>query len=66
LKIDGTFFNSLFLNDESTKFLKILILFFSLLTLGFISKAFSLQNLNFFEFFILFLLSLLSLLLIIS
>ena len=66
LKIEGVFLNFLFLNDESTKLSKILILIFSVLTLGVISKSFSVQNLNFFEFFIIFLLSLLSLLLIIS
>lgn len=66
LKIEGVFFNFLFLNDESTKLLKVIIIFVSLLTLGVISKSFSVQNLNFFEFFIIFLLSLLSLLLIIS
>jgi NADH-quinone oxidoreductase subunit N len=66
LKIEGVFLNFLFLNDESTKIAKIIIIFFSLLTLVIIFKSFSIQNLNFFEFFIIFLLSLLSLLLIVS
>lgn len=61
LKIEGFFSNFLFVNDESTRCIKILITLVCLLTLNVILQAFSLQNMNLFEFFSVFLLSLLSL-----
>lgn len=66
LKIEGILSNFLFINDESTKFLKIMMVFICLMSLSAISRSFSVQNLNFFEFFNIFLLSLLSLLLLVS
>ena len=66
LKIEGFFSNFLFVNDESTRVIKILILLVCLFTLNIVIQAFSLQALNFFEFFVIFLLSLLSLLLMVS
>lgn len=66
LKIEGFFSNFLFINDESTKLIKILILLSCVFTLNIIFQAFSLQFLNFFEFFTVFLLALLALLLLIS
>jgi NADH:ubiquinone oxidoreductase subunit 2 (subunit N) len=66
LKIEGFFSNSLFVNDESTRVAKILILLVCFFTLGSILQSFTIQHLNFYEFFIIFLLALLSLLLMIS
>jgi proton-translocating NADH-quinone oxidoreductase chain N len=66
LKIEGFNSNFLFINDESTRVVKILVLLTCLLTFNIVLQTFSLQSLNFFEFFIIFLLSLLSLLLMIS
>lgn len=66
LKIEGFFSNFLFVNDESTRIVKILVLLTCFFTLGIILQTFSLQNLNFYEFFIIFALALLSLLLLIS
>lgn len=66
LKIEGFFSNFLFINDESSKILKMLTLFVCFFTLNIVFQSFSLQRLNFFEFFIIFLLSLFSLLLLIS
>jgi proton-translocating NADH-quinone oxidoreductase chain N len=66
LKIEGFFSNFLFVNDESTRVIKILILMICVLTLGIVLQSFTIQSLNFYEFFIIFLLSLLSLLLMVS
>jgi NADH-quinone oxidoreductase subunit N len=66
LNIEGFFSNHLFLNDNGTKFLKIIILGISISSLGIISTSFSTQRLNFFEFYTLFLFSLLSLFLLVS
>lgn len=66
LKIEGFFSNFLFVNDESTRVVKMLVLLTCFFTLNVVLQTFSLQTLNFFEFFIIFLLSLLSLLLLVS
>lgn len=66
LKIEGFFSNFLFINDESTRVVKIVMLLTCLFILNIVLQSFSLQSLNFFEFFIIFLLSLFSLLLLIS
>ena len=66
LKIEGFFSNFLFINDESTRVVKIIMILTCLFILNIVLQAFSLQSLNFFEFFIIFLLSLFSLLLLIS
>ena len=65
LKIEGYFSNFLFINDESTRIMKLLVLMVCFLTLNIVLQTFILQGLNFFEYFIIFLLSLLSLLLLI-
>lgn len=66
LKIEGFFSNFLFLNDESTRIVKILMLLTCFFSLNSIIQTFSIQKLNFFEFFVIFLLSIFSLLLLIS
>jgi NADH-quinone oxidoreductase subunit N len=66
LKIEGFFSNFLFINDESTRVIKMLVLVICFFTLTIVLQTFTLQKLNFFEFFIIFLLSLLSLLFLIS
>ncbi len=66
LKIEGFFSNFLFVNDESTRVVKMILIITCLFSLHIILHAFSLQSLNFFEYFIIFLLALLSLLLLIS
>lgn len=66
LKIEGFFSNFLFVNDESSRCVKILVVIISIISLSFVFEAFILQKINFFEYFIIFLLSLLSLLLLIS
>lgn len=66
LKIEGFFSNYLFVNDESTRIIKIFVLLSCFFVLSIVLQSFSLQTLNFFEFFIIFLLSLFSLLLLVS
>ena len=66
LKIEGFFSNFLFINDESTRIVKILMLLTCFFTLNVVIQTFSIQKLNFFEFFVIFLLSIFSLLLLIS
>jgi proton-translocating NADH-quinone oxidoreductase chain N len=66
LNIEGFFSNNLFLNNDGTKFLKIITVVITFFCLSAIYKSFSIQNLNFFEFYSLFLFSLLSLLFLIS
>jgi NADH-quinone oxidoreductase subunit N len=66
LKIEGFFSNFLFINDESTRVVKIIMLITCLFSLSIVLQAFSLQSLNFFEYFIIFLFALFSLLLLIS
>lgn len=66
LKIEGFFSNFLFVNDESVRIVKILVLLTCFFTLSIVLQTFLLQTLNFFEFFIIFSLSLLSILLLIS
>lgn len=66
LKIEGFFSNFLFINDESTRVMKIIMLITCLFSLSVVLQAFSLQSLNFFEYFIIFLLAIFSLLLLIS
>ena len=58
LKVEGFFFNYLFINDVGSCFLKFLFSIFSSLSLFFIGRSFYLQSLNFFEYFSIFLLSL--------
>jgi NADH-quinone oxidoreductase subunit N len=64
--IEGFFFNCLFVNDSSTKIIKLFVVLVSLLSLKIISESFAFQKINFFEFFTLFLLSILSFLLMVS
>lgn len=66
VKIEGFFPNFLFLNDEGTRFIKIVFVVSCLMLLATLLRSFILQNLNFFEFFTIFLLGLLSLLLLVS
>ena len=66
LKIEGFFSNFLFVNDESTRCAKIIIILISMIVLVLILEAFIVQNINFFEYFTVFLLALLSLLLLLS
>jgi NADH-quinone oxidoreductase subunit N len=66
LKIEGFFSNLIFLNDESSRSIKIIVLLIAIASLSGIVESFSNQKLNFFEFFTLFLLSLFSLLLLVS
>lgn len=66
LKIEGFFSNFLFVNDEASRCIKILIVLISILILVFILNAFICQKINFFEYFTIFLLSLLALLILLS
>jgi len=66
LKCEAYFLNFLFINDQSSIFVKSFTVLISLCILHIIIKNFSLQKLNFFEYFLLYLLSLLALLLLIS
>lgn len=66
LKIEGFFSNFLFLNDDGTKYTKIVLIITCLCIINVVSHSFSLQKLNFFEFFTVFLLSVFSLMLVIS
>lgn len=66
LKVEGSFSNFLFLNDEGGRVVKILFVCSCLFALIVILRGFSLQKLNFFEFFTVFLLSVLALLLLVS
>jgi NADH-quinone oxidoreductase subunit N len=66
VKIEGYFNTFLFLNNQGTNVIKILLIFFSFCTLTLIIKGFQIQKLNLFEFFTIFLLSIFSLLLLIS
>jgi proton-translocating NADH-quinone oxidoreductase chain N len=66
LRIEGHISNFLFINDESTRTLKIALVIVCLFILGVVQETFSLEKLNFFEFFTIFLIALLSLLLLIS
>lgn len=66
LKIEGVFSNFLFLNDESTKWTKIVLTISSFLIFDTIVQSFEIQKLNFIEFFSLLLLALLSMFLLIS
>lgn len=60
LKIEGFFSNFLFINDESTRCVKILIIFVCLLALNIVLETFALQKINLAEFFTVFLLALLA------
>jgi len=66
LEITTYFSTFLFVNDESSRLIKISFLLSALLVLFVILRSFALQNLNFFEYFSIFLLSILSLLLLVS
>lgn len=66
LRIEGYISNFLFINDESTKLLKITLVLVCLLIVGIVQETFFVEKLNFFEFFTIFLIALLSLLLLIS
>ena len=61
MKIEGMFSTFLFLNDESGRIVKIILLLSSVLGLFVIFRSFTIQNLNFFEYFSIFLLSILAL-----
>jgi NADH-quinone oxidoreductase subunit N len=66
MKIEGMFSTFLFLNDESGRIVKIVLLLSSVLGLFVIFRSFTIQNLNFFEYFSIFLLSILALMLLVS
>ena len=66
LKIEVFFTNFLFLNNEGSRLIKILIVLSSLSALLLIFRSFVIQKLNFFEFFSLLLLAIFSLLLLAS
>jgi NADH-quinone oxidoreductase subunit N len=66
VKIEGYFNTFLFLNNQGTNLIKIVLIFFSFCTLILLIKGFQIQKLNLFEFFTIFLLSIFSLLLLIS
>jgi NADH-quinone oxidoreductase subunit N len=65
-KIEGSFSNSLFINDESTKYFKVLLIIITVLSLSIIYRSYVFQQLNFVEYFSILLFALLSLLLLIS
>ena len=52
LRIEGYISNFLFINDESTRTLKIALVIVCLFILGVVQETFSLEKLNFFEFFL--------------
>ena len=66
LNTEGFFSNNLFLNNDCTKFLKLITISIAFFCLIAISESFSIQSINFFEFYSLFLFSLLSLFFLIS
>lgn len=66
LKIEGFFTNYLFVNEAGCRVLKLVVVFFTILTTFFITRSISFQSINFFEYFSVFLLSFLGLLLLIS
>jgi len=66
LKIEGFLSNFLFVNDESTRVLKIIFVLVCLFSLPIVSKSFYLQEINFFEFYVILLISTLSLVLLTS
>lgn len=66
LEITSYISTFIFLNDESTRLIKIIFIFSCLVALFVIFRGFVLQKLNFFEYFSIFLLSILSLLLLVS
>ena len=49
LRIESFFSNFIFINNESTKIIKMIVLIISFLTLHIIMQAFAVQSLNFFE-----------------
>jgi len=63
LKIEGFFFNFLFVSDAGSVFLKTFLSLFSVASLFFIGRSLCLQGINFFEYFTVFLLSFFALLL---
>jgi proton-translocating NADH-quinone oxidoreductase chain N len=65
-KIEGFFFNYLFLNDESTKLIKIVSVLIVIFSLPSIFLSFNIQKINFFEFFSFLMVSLFSLMLLCS
>lgn len=65
-KIEGFFFNFLFLNDFSAINIKEIIIFICLLILPSVVRSFESQNLSFFEYFTLFLSSILASILLIN
>ena len=66
LKIEGFFSMFLFLNDTSSRHIKIVLIFCCLAVLVTVIRSFKLQLLNFFEYFTIFLLAIFSLLLLVS
>ncbi len=66
LKIESSFSNFIFINDEGSRVIKILFIIICLTLLFPLIRSFKLQNLNFFEFFTIFLLSILALLLLLN
>ena len=66
LKIEGFFSTFLFLNDESSRLIKLMFILSCLVVSFVLLRSFVLQSLNFFEYFSILLLSILSLLLLVS
>jgi len=66
LNIEGVFSSFLFINDESTRWSKILIVISLILIFEVLVQSFNVQKLNFIEYFSLLLLSVLSMFLLIS
>lgn len=66
LKIEGVFSTFLFINDESTRWSKIILVVSLVLIFEIISQSFFVQKLNFIEYFSLLLLAILSMFLLIS
>ena len=64
--IEGFFYGSFLVSDDSTRSLKLILLILSLVVLPVLHKSFKFLQLNFFEYYTLFLLSVLALLLMIN
>ena len=65
-KLEGIFLDFLFINDNSSNFLKIIFLFFILLSFPIMFQNFKTQKINFLEYFILYLLVIFGLFLLIN
>jgi len=66
LRLEGFLSNFLLINDQGTKFSKIIISLISIFALVIVQESFKFQKINFFEFYSILSLSILSLLLMVS